>query len=89
MADVYDELAAHLDNLPAGFPSTESGVELRILKRLFTPDEAKTALGLNMIPEPVSDIAKRMERDEEELSDIKKSEYIGESRPGCSHQFLR
>jgi hypothetical protein len=40
MNDVYLKLAKHLDNLPAGFPATDSGVELRILKRLFTPQEA-------------------------------------------------
>ena len=37
MKDVYKRLAEHLDDLPAGFPATDSGVELRILKRLFTP----------------------------------------------------
>jgi hypothetical protein len=36
--DVYEKLAMHLDDLPAGFPRTESGVEIRILRRLFTPD---------------------------------------------------
>jgi electron transport complex protein RnfB len=44
MTDVYKKLAKHLDNLPAGYPSTESGVELRILKRLFTPEEAEIAM---------------------------------------------
>ncbi len=68
MTDVYMELGKHLDKLPAGFPSTESGVELRILKRLFTPEEANIALGLNMIPEPVSVIAERMGRNEDELA---------------------
>jgi Na+-translocating ferredoxin:NAD+ oxidoreductase subunit B len=35
---VYEQLARHLDDLPAGYPATESGVELRILRRLFTPE---------------------------------------------------
>jgi len=43
-ADVYERLAKHLDNLPAGFPRTESGAELRILRRLFTPEDAELAL---------------------------------------------
>ena len=38
--DVYEKLAQHLDNLPPGYPRTESGVEMRILRRLFTPKEA-------------------------------------------------
>jgi hypothetical protein len=34
--DIYEKLAEHLDNLPGGFPRTPSGVEIRILRRLFT-----------------------------------------------------
>ena len=41
--DIYQQLAQHLDNLPAGYPATESGVELRILQRLFKPAEAELA----------------------------------------------
>jgi Na+-translocating ferredoxin:NAD+ oxidoreductase subunit B len=58
--DVFTRLAKHLDNLPAGFPATESGVELRILKRLFTKEEAAAALGLTMMPEPAAAIAERL-----------------------------
>jgi NAD-dependent dihydropyrimidine dehydrogenase PreA subunit len=49
-SDVYNQLADALDRLPNGFPRTESGVELEILKRIFTPEEAKIAsrLGRNM-----------------------------------------
>jgi Na+-translocating ferredoxin:NAD+ oxidoreductase RNF subunit RnfB/DNA-binding Lrp family transcriptional regulator len=57
--DVYQRLAQHLDNLPAGFPSTESGVELRILKRLFTPEDAELARHLTLIPEEPRVIARR------------------------------
>ena len=60
MEDLYKRLAKHLDTLPAGFPSTESGVELRILKRLFTDEEATIALGLTMMPEPAQAIAERL-----------------------------
>ena len=49
--DVYQQLAHHLDNLPAGYPATESGVELRILRRLFSPEEAALALRLTVLPE--------------------------------------
>jgi ferredoxin len=41
--DVYRQLQEHLNQTPTGFPSTESGVEIRLLKRLFTPEEAKIA----------------------------------------------
>ncbi len=61
--DVYSQLARHLDNLPAGFPATESGVELRILRKLFTPEEALVALGLRMKPEPAVKIAQRLQKE--------------------------
>jgi hypothetical protein len=40
---VYKALQKHLDSLPVAFPATRSGVELRILRRLFTPDEDRLA----------------------------------------------
>ncbi len=67
MSQIYSQLAKHLDTLPAGFPATESGVELRILKRLFTPQEAEVALSLAMAPESAASIAERLNRDEKEL----------------------
>jgi NAD-dependent dihydropyrimidine dehydrogenase PreA subunit/DNA-binding Lrp family transcriptional regulator len=57
--DVYKRLARHLDRLPAGYPETESGVELRILRRLFTPEEADLALHTTLIPEEARVIARR------------------------------
>ncbi len=57
--EIYERLARHLDDLPGGFPSTESGVELRILKRLFTEDEAELAMHLTVLAEPAGTIAKR------------------------------
>ena len=59
MPDIYEKLRTHLDSLPAGFPATESGVELRILKRLFTPEEAGLALHVSMKLEPAAVIAGR------------------------------
>jgi NAD-dependent dihydropyrimidine dehydrogenase PreA subunit len=57
--DVYERLATHLDDLPGGFPRTESGVEIRILRRLFTPEDAELALHLTLIPEEPRVIARR------------------------------
>ena len=59
MNDVYQNLAAHLDKLPGGYPATENGVEIRILKHLFSAEEAELAIGLNMIPEAPEAIAAR------------------------------
>ena len=57
--DIYQQLARHLDDLPGGFPPTESGVELRILRRLFTPEQAELALRLTLIPEEPRVVARR------------------------------
>ncbi len=57
--DIYEKLAEHLDNLPGGFPRTESGVEIRILRRLFTPEDAILAVHLTLIPEEARVIARR------------------------------
>ena len=73
MTDVYKALAAHLDQLPAGYPETESGVELRILKRFFTPEEAEIAMGLTMMPESAAVIAERLGRDENTLAPVLES----------------
>ena len=70
MEDVYRLLGEHLDTLPAGFPATESGVELRILKRLFTPAEARLAVHLRLKLEPAAVIAERAEMSEEEMAPL-------------------
>ena len=57
--DIYKKLAKHLDELPAGFRSTKSGVELHILQRLFTPEQAALALHLTLIAEEAPVIARR------------------------------
>jgi len=66
--DIYERLAKHLDNLPGGFPRTENGVELRILQRLFTPEEANLAVRLTLIPEEPRVIARRAKISVEEAS---------------------
>jgi electron transport complex protein RnfB len=59
---VYRDLQKYLDRMPISYPATESGVEIRILKHLFTPEEAEIALQLSMIPEPVERIQKRLKK---------------------------
>jgi H+/Na+-translocating ferredoxin:NAD+ oxidoreductase subunit B len=66
--DVYQKLAQHLDNLPGGFPATESGVEQRILRRLFTPEDAELALSLTLLAEEPRVIARRARITREEAA---------------------
>lgn len=60
--DVYRELQQHLDNMPVGFPATKSGVEIRLLKHLFTPEEAEIALNLSALPESLERIHRRVKK---------------------------
>jgi len=58
--EVYRKLQEHLDTLPIGFPPTESGVEIRLLKHLFAPDEAEVAAHLVRDPRPLAQIHRRL-----------------------------
>jgi Na+-translocating ferredoxin:NAD+ oxidoreductase subunit B len=72
---IYRDLQMHLDKQPVGYPATKSGAEIRILKRLFTPEEARLAMYLSYKPETaiqVYELAKGMEmslRDIENMLD--------------------
>jgi hypothetical protein len=54
MTDVYERLAKKLDSLPNGYPATESGVELKLLKKIFTPEEAEMTMNMRPMPETVA-----------------------------------
>ena len=67
--NVYLRLREFLDNLPGGYPATESGVEMRLLKKLFSPEQAEIELRLTTTPEPPSTIAPRLNMDEKEAAE--------------------
>ncbi len=56
----YQRLAARLDALPDGFPATEDGAELRLLAKLFTPEEAALAAKLRLSLETSRQVADRI-----------------------------
>lgn len=58
--EVYFRLREFLDRLPGGYPATESGVELKILRKLYTPEQAHIAVHLRQRPEPAFVIARRV-----------------------------
>jgi Fe-S-cluster-containing hydrogenase component 2 len=45
--DAYRRLQEHLDKMPVGYPATKSGVEINLLKGIFTPQEASIATHLD------------------------------------------
>ncbi|MCU0561008.1 MAG: 4Fe-4S binding protein [Desulfobacterales bacterium] len=57
--NAYVALQRHLDRQAIGFPATRSGAELRILKHIFTPAEARVAACLTYAPEPIDAVFKR------------------------------
>ena len=60
--DIYRKLARVLDTLPQGFPATESGVEIKLLKKVFTPEEADLFCDLKLTSETAEQIAERTGR---------------------------
>ncbi len=62
--DIYIRLRNYLNKLPGGFPSTETGIELRILKKLFTAEQAGIFLKLTPMPDSVKNIAAKLNMDE-------------------------
>ena len=71
--DVYIRLREFVDGLPSGLPTTESGAELKLLKKLFTPEEAEMAMRLRLFPEPARVIAKRCGMDQSEAAEMLES----------------
>ena len=56
----YKTLAERLDALPNGFPPTPDGCELRLLAKLFTPEEAELASKLRLTLESPRQLADRI-----------------------------
>jgi ferredoxin len=61
--NIFTRLREFLDTMPTGFPETPTGVEIKILKKLFSPQEAELTIKLSKEPEDVSAIAKRINMD--------------------------
>jgi Fe-S-cluster-containing hydrogenase component 2 len=55
-ADIYRKLQEHLDQMPIGFPPTQTGVELTLLQTIFAPEEAEIATHLDYKHKSVSQI---------------------------------
>jgi len=65
--DPYQQLQEFLDQFPLGFPRTASGIEMDILKRLFTEEEASIAVLLTPALEQASQIAERAGLQEKDI----------------------
>lgn len=60
MNAIYEELADALNRLPNGFPRTDSNIEIKLLKKMYSPQQAAVACRLSPEYEPVNGIAERL-----------------------------
>ena len=67
--EMYLKLAKVLDTLPNGFPATESGVEIKLLKRIFRQDDTELFCDLKLHFETSQQISERTGRPLEGLED--------------------
>jgi hypothetical protein len=57
--ELYRALQKHLDKQTLGFPATKSGADIRVLKALFTPEQAERATRLTYRYESLEQIYQR------------------------------
>ena len=95
--NVYVRQREYLHQMPGGYPESPTGVELKILKKLYTTEEAELFINLKESPEEVSNIAARIGMDESKLGEklesmAKKGLIFRVKREGKSlyqaHQFF-
>ena len=92
MTDIYKRLAKFLDQLPAGYPPTQTGVELRILQKLFTPEQAELFLHLHLVGESPRVVAYRahqpLDKVAQMLAEMEQKGLISaERKPGKADSF--
>lgn len=49
----YRKLQEHLNRQPIGLPPSRTDADIRLLRHIFSPDEARAATCLSHIPEPL------------------------------------
>lgn len=60
IATIYRNLQKHLELFPVGFPSSNSGIDIRVLKAFFTPEDAEFVTFLTFIPLTIKKIHSRI-----------------------------
>ncbi len=67
-SDIYRQIQEQLDQYSMGFPATESRIELKILKYLFSEADTEMFAALTPILETVHSVASRLDRAEAEVA---------------------
>ena len=86
---LYALLARALDALPQGFPPTELGIEIELLKIMFSEDEARIAACLSDQWEAADDIASRMHLPHRRVLSILRLMSMKEQLQGRTYQGVR
>ena len=60
MDNIYEQLRQRLDDMATGYPATSSGVEIKILKQIFTEADAEMFLMLTPMLETPDSVAERL-----------------------------
>ncbi len=68
--ELYQKLRERIDSFSIGFNATASGIEIKILQKIFTQTEAQMYLFLSRQLEPVEVIARKSNKDYHEASAI-------------------
>ncbi len=85
---IFRKLQERLDKYSLGFPATESGIEIKILKKLFSEEDAAMFLALTVAPEPPESIGSRIGKPADEvaahLEDMAKRGLVFRMRQGAT-----
>lgn len=89
--DIFRRLQQRLDLYSLGFPVTESGIEIKILKKLFNEKDAEMFLNMSPNLEEAKSVAERLGRPVEEiaaqLEDMTKRGILFRLRKGESVKY--
>ena len=65
--NIYRKLQVRLDQYSVGFPATQSGIELKLLQKLFSEEDAALFMTLSLELESPDEIASRVGQDKEQV----------------------
>jgi electron transport complex protein RnfB len=89
--DIFRQLQQRLDLYSMGFPATETGIEITILKKLFNQKNAEMFLNMSTMLEDPGSVAQRLGRPVEEvagqLEDMTKRGLLFRLRKGESVKY--
>ena len=72
-SDMYRDLQVHLDQFPIGLPATPSGIELSVLKHLFTNEEAFIATKLDWSYKTLDEIHENVKKEDFSLQSLEET----------------